>query len=774
MKGGAVAGKTIKGQPITLDGVEYSHGVGCSDISMLRINLKGAATRFETVFNVDDVAARRGQAHAFIFVDGKLVYQTPPASGHMARKEPYRISVDLAGASNLVLVGTAEVGRSIFTDWAEARIVLDPAAKEPPESVPLADDLVEASHSKSEVLWLDQIYHAYISSGDARVSYGHTSVGSPIILSGTFHSRGVVVRPRSYSKIDLKGAATRFHALVGVNDGSQGSVIFRVTADNKLAYDSGPMRAGDPLKDMDVDLRGARELELTVDGVPGDPKSSLAFAVWTRAGIELRPDVRKKKDYPQPELPDQNPMPIAMINDGPEPVIHGPIITGASPGHRMFFHVPATGDQPLRFFAEDLPEGLAIDRNTGIITGVMDKPVKKLCRITVRNDRGETSRALTIVCAPYAMALTPPLGWNAWNQWEEKVDEAKIKAAADAMVAKGFAAHGFSYVNIDDHWEGTRTPAGIITVNTNRFSDMKALCEYIHARGLKFGIYSSPGPTTCGKCLGSYGHEAQDANTWASWGVDYLKYDGCSGNHLPDLAYRWRLMRHCLDATGRDFVYSVNTCRDPSAHAQLWRTTSDIHNTWECINEYGFVSSLGSWKYAGPGRYNDPDMLVVGHPAAVTPRPELTLTHNEQITHITQWCMLAAPLLLGCDLTKADDFLVSLMCNDDVLAIDQDPLVSQGRRLRKDPPVEGGGGEIWVRPLFDGTTAVAFYNRNAKPIHTKVTWKEIGRHGPQPVRNCWLRKDMGTFPEGYETRVETHAAVLIKVGKPETDQYMPD
>jgi alpha-galactosidase len=404
----------------------------------------------------------------------------------------------------------------------------------------------------------------------------------------------------------------------------------------------------------------------------------------------------------------------------------------------------------------------------------MAAPLQQSVDITVRNALGQATRPLAIVCAPYGMTPTPPMGWNSWHVWQTNIDDGKIRAAADAMVAKGFAAHGYRYINIDDGWSGPRLADGTLPGAAGRFPDMKALGDYIHGKGLKYGIYASPGDYTCNhaKFLGSAGHEQQDASTWASWGVDYLKYDNCKGG-TPE---RWRLMRKCLDNTGRDIVYSTNSFRDPSGNAQLWRTTVDIQNRWASLNYFGFVASPAySRKYAGPGRYNDPDMLLVGSPEALTKEnnPKLAITRNEEILHVTQWAMLAAPLLLGSNLSEADDALVALMCNDDVLDVNQDPLVRQGWCLRQDSPVRGGGGEVWMRPLFDGTIAVALYNRTTEPIKVKISWKELGLEGPQPVRDCWQRKDLGTLPQDYETVVQVHAAVLIKVGKPTTDRYLP-
>ena len=772
LKGWGKPGQNAAGKPMTLNGVVYPHGIGYAGVSMMRIDLKRAATRFLADFNVDDSTAKLGKVRAFVFVDGKQVYQSEPNYKFTTRKEPYRISVDLTGASELILVGMADQTKGLNANWAGARLLLNPDSKERPEAVAFPEVATAPKPPVGDSLAVDTIYHAYITSGYASLpSLGRTQIGEPIILAGTFSPRGVVVRPRSSIRVDLKGVATQFLAQVGVNDGSLGRAEFRVTVDQKVVFESHLMRAGDPTQAIDVNLAGANELELTVDGAEGDTMDTAAFAVWLGARIYIKPGV-DKTNYPEPLLAKQTTMAIAPLADGPEPQIHGARVVGASPGRAFFFAIPATGRAPLTFATSALPSGLSLDAATGFITGTMAAPLQQSVDITVRNALGQATRSLAIVCAPYGMTPTPPMGWNSWHVWETSIDDGKIRAAADAMVAKGFAAHGFRYINIDDGWSGPRLADGNLPGAAGRFPDMKALGDYIHGKGLKYGIYASPGDYTCNsaKFLGTVGHEQQDASAWASWGVDYLKYDSCGGG-TPE---RWRLMRKCLDNIGRDIVYSTNSFRELSGMAQLWRTTEDIRNNWESLNTFAFNRSVGSEKYAVPGRYNDPDMLLVGSPEALTKQnPKFAITRNEEILHVTQWAMLAAPLMLGSNLSEADDALVALMCNDDVLDVNQDPLVRQGWRLRQDSPVRGGGGEVWMRPLFDGTIAVALYNRTTEPIKVKISWKELGLEGPQPVRDCWQRKDLGTLPQDYETVVEVHAAVLLTVGRPTTDRYLP-
>ena len=368
------------------------------------------------------------------------------------------------------------------------------------------------------------------------------------------------------------------------------------------------------------------------------------------------------------------------------------------------------------------------------------------------------------------LALTPPMGWNSWNVFGTKVTDADVRAAADSLVSSGLAAHGWTYVNIDDAWEAGRAADGTIQTN-EKFPDMKALCDYVHARGLKIGIYSSPGPTTCGGFTGSYQHEAQDAKTYADWGIDYLKYDWCgyekiAPNHdLPELKRPYFVMQAELEKLDRDIVYSL--CQygwgdvwtwGPEVGGNLWRTTGDINDTWGSMAGIGFGQAELA-PFASPGHWNDPDMLVVGvvgwgnaHPTRLTP--------NEQYTHISLWSLLSAPLLIGCDLTKLDDFTKNLLTNDEVLAVDQDPLGKQAKRVAKQ-----GGIEVWAKPLADGSTAVGVFNRGLVPATHALDLAALDLGGERSVRDLWRQKDLGTADGTFSTEVPGHGVVLLRVSK---------
>ena len=358
---------------------------------------------------------------------------------------------------------------------------------------------------------------------------------------------------------------------------------------------------------------------------------------------------------------------------------------------------------------------------------------------------------------PNGLALTPPMGWNSWNHFGETVDDKIIRETADAIVASGMAAAGYVYVNIDDTWELGRDAAGNILAN-RKFPDMKALADYVHSKGLKLGIYSSPGFQTCGCYEGSYGHEAQDAKTYATWGIDYLKYDWCSASQLyPDSALRaiYQRMADALRASGRPIVFSF--CEygmgdvwtwGPKAGANLWRTTGDIEDNWESMCRNGFSQDKLA-PYAAPGHWNDPDMLEVGNGR---------MTPLEYRTHFSLWCMLAAPLIAGNDLRTMSNETREILTNREVIAVDQDSLGRQGTAVsRKD------GIEIWTKSMSGGAKAIAIFNRNTDERPVTFVWSDLGfTRQPASVRDLWRHVDCDVS-SGYSIRVPGHGVFVLLV-----------
>jgi alpha-galactosidase len=624
-------------------------------------------------------------------------------------------------------------------------------------------------------VWLDSLDLSKAPLRRPRGGRGQTTPPPPLTftLGGVTYPHAVPLQSDGDVELDLGGAAARFMAMVGIDDSvkaPQGSVIFGVWVDGKKVEETGVMRGGDAPKLLSVDLTGAKTLVLaTIDGNDGTQGDS---AEWAGAVITMVPGHQEKPRVVPPAA--GAPPPIASSRSS-VPQLNYPRITGATPGRPFLFRIPAGGDGPLTFSAANLPAGLRLDPQTGIISGSLKRAGRTAVHVTVSGPKGKAAGDITIVGGADALALTPPLGWNSWNVWAAKVNDEKVRAAADAIVSTGLAAQGYTYVNIDDAWEGPRNADGEITSN-EKFPKMNALTDYVHAKGLKIGLYSSPGPRTCQqKFAGSWQHEQQDAKTWSKWGFDYIKYDWCSyteiqpdRTNLPGLKKPYEVMRAALDTLDRDFVYSM--CQygmgnvwewGDQVGGNLWRVTGDITDTWPSMSSIGFQQT-GHEKYAGPGHWNDTDMLVVGMVGwgrGESPRPT-QLTPDEQITHISLWALQAAPMLIGADLSQADTFTIDLLGNREVLAVNQDVLGKAAGRIASD-----GWTQVWARPLEDGTKAVGLFNRGPVPVSMTVKLSDLGLAGSQPVRLLWTQQDAPAVTDAYTATVPRHGAVLVRIGK---------
>jgi alpha-galactosidase len=452
------------------------------------------------------------------------------------------------------------------------------------------------------------------------------------------------------------------------------------------------------------------------------------------------------------------------------PRINGATVFGVRPGNPVLYKIPVSGERPFQFTAKVLPEGLQMDELNGQISGTLSAEGEYPVTFIVENAYGRDEMDFTFVVGD-KLALTPPMGWNSWNCWGLAVDDQKIREAADAIKESGLIDYGWQYINIDDGWEAdTRNAQGELLGN-EKFPDFHGLCDYVHNQGLKIGIYSSPGPHTCGGHLGSYGHELMDVNTWVDWGIDYLKYDWCGyeniavDHSLSELKKPYHLMDGILNEAKRDIVYSL--CQygwgdvytwGNEVGGNLWRTTGDIVDTWSSVSQIGFELQSGLAPYAGPGGWNDPDMMVVGQVGWGPDLHPTRLTPNEQYTHVSLWCLLSAPLLLGNNLAEMTLFTKRLLTNSEVIEVNQDALGEQASRI-----INEDGFQIWAKNMKDGSLTVGLFNLDDSYRSYDLALDDLDINVPAQIRDLWRQHDEGTFTDGYETDIAPHGVKLIRI-----------
>ena len=453
----------------------------------------------------------------------------------------------------------------------------------------------------------------------------------------------------------------------------------------------------------------------------------------------------------------------------PQPRYNGPAVLGARPGHPVYFRLPFSGERPMKFKASRLPKGLKLDRVRGVVSGSVAKAGEYSIRWKACNKAGK-GEGLMVLKVGDTIALTPPMGWNSWNCWGLEVSQEKVFESAKALISSGLADYGYSYINIDDAWQAAERGEDGVLLPNDRFPDIAALGDWLHYSGLKLGIYSSPGDRTCGGYLGALGFEEKDAATWTSWGVDYLKYDLCGYRsilkEIPDAGKEdhikpYLVMKDALAGQPRDIVYSI--CQygledvwtwGEEARGNLWRTTGDLTDKWERVVRIGFVKQRPAVGYSGPGHWNDPDMLVVGKVGWGEGLRDTRLTPDEQYSHVSLWALLAAPLIIGGDLSCIDKFTLNLLCNNEVNAVDQDSLGKQASLLWEDESMQ-----IWGRPLSDGACAAGIFNMGENAVEVGVAEKlaEAGWSGVKACRDLWRQKECPPT-----VRIPSHGVLLVK------------
>jgi Alpha-galactosidase len=496
------------------------------------------------------------------------------------------------------------------------------------------------------------------------------------------------------------------------------------------------------------------------------PTNDYSFKILNYSYVDKKSNNKKEGKY--------IPKYILTPNAPESPVLNNASVFGVRPNSPVIYRIPCSGERPIKFSIKDLPQGLSFDENEGVISGKIEKRGDYVLTFVAENSKGKDQKQFTIKVGD-VISLTPAMGWNSWNCWGLSVSQEKVMQSAKGLIDNGLADYGFNYINIDDAWESSkRNEDGTISTN-EKFPDMKALGDWLHAKGLKFGIYSSPGDLTCGGYLGSIDHEQQDAEVFNSWGIDYLKYDWCGysrahakekdRNTVASYVRPYLKMEKFLREQPRDIHYSL--CQygmaevwkwGHSVDANSWRTTGDINDSWGSLYSIGFGTQVVASKYASPGHWNDPDMLVVGkvgwgpslHPSNLTP--------DEQYTHISLWTLQASVLLIGCPLDDIDEFTLSLLKNNEVIAIDQDEL---GVAATQD--VSDGDIRIWRRPLKDGSYAVGIFNvgDDHSTVDFSKYFEQLGIKEVKSARDLWRQKDISTSNMKYF--IPSHGVRYLKI-----------
>ena len=641
---------------------------------------------------------------------------------------------------------------------------------------------------KTNQIWLDDLDIPAFSDGIPGVSTKASASGEPIQLGGVKYSRGLGISQIGLMVFQLDGNATQFSAIVGADDNANKATetnIF-ILGDKKILFESGPMKVGDVPKKININLTGVKRFGILVKTEASSQKfySDIANAQFTML---------------------ENKMPQPIANDGERyiltpavaktPRINSPKIFGAKPGNPFLFTVVATGESPISYSVDHLPNGLTIDSKTGIITGVLNKKGTYLVTMKANNNFGAAQKQLTIKIGD-TISLTPPIGWNGWNSWARLIDREKVIASANAMVNMGLSKHGWTYINIDDGWQGYRTANNYALQPNKKFPDFKGMIDEIHSKGLKLGLYSTPWITSYAgfgggssnfedgalpdsiinnkrsfRYTGKYRFEKQDAIQMAQWGVDYLKYD-------------WRIelgsaerMSEALKKSGRDIIYSLSNSapfsqvKDWARISEAWRTGPDIRDSW--LSLYVSAFTLDKWgPYGGPGHWNDPDMMILGNVTTGAKLHPTRLTPNEQYSHVSLFSLLAGPILIGCPIEQLDAFTLNLLSNDEVIEVNQDPLGKSARLV-----LEEQGVQVWLKQLEDGAYAVGIFNtadfgktpasyfrwEDEQAANYTLDFNKLKLKGLFNVRNVWTQKEVAANAKSFKATVPHHGVVLLKL-----------
>ncbi len=634
------------------------------------------------------------------------------------------------------------------------------------KEIVLAALMLAAFSASADIVWLDE------PGVWDRMSAGHgisQACTNGVSLLGAKCARGVRTCAPSALYLAMDGNCLSFDATVGMTCGGPSTLTFRIYREDELVFESPRITKDSKAEVISVPLDGARWAKFEVYGYV---RPYSGWAAWGDAKFTMKPGTRPRDIS---ELTSQ--LGILTPPAAKAPRINTPAVYGARPGNPFFYRVPVAGTRPMEIAVSGLPEGLVFNPAAQLVIGRTARRGEYDVSISAENAFGMAKKTFKIVIGD-RLALTPPLGWNSWNAFASTVTGDIVRRTADAMHDLGLLEHGYAYLTIDDGWQlsvkqfksqAERRDANGEVKSNDVFGDMKALADYVHARGIKIGLYSSPGPVTCANYEGSWMHEFQDAKTYARWGYDYLKHDWCSyggcayGEGVERQMFPYILMGQALRESGRDIVLSI--CQygvenvaawGDAAFGSCWRTTGDKFDFWEDVRT-AMETHGRLWRYPHPGAWNDADMMLVGK-TFWSQHKGTRLTPNEQYTHVSMWAMWASTMMIGCDLEGIDEFTLSLLTNDEVLEINQDPLGAAAAPIDRDDSIR-----VWARPLADGSIAVALVNLSPLEHEGKFCFIKAGLEGTWRVRDVWRQADEGVFAKSYRASVPGHATRLLRL-----------
>jgi alpha-galactosidase len=641
--------------------------------------------------------------------------------------------------------------------------------------------LAVGTASAAEIVPLTALDLSKMHQGYGKPQIDRSIREKPLSIAGEKFQHGVGTHANSTLWIDLSGGSDRFQAAVGLDDSAgPGSVTFKVLGDGKRLWESPVMKTGQAAQRIDLDVKGLKTLTLLV----GNAGDGMDFDHGDWADARFVVSGTKPKAIDRPNL--NEPAVILTPKPAAAPKINGPRVVGCRPGNPFVFRVPTTGTRPIEFAADGLPASLILDPATGILTGTVPPRGEYKVTLKAKNEHGATT-ALLRIRAGDTLALTPPMGWNHWYTHYDRVTDALMREAADVMVRSGMADVGYQYVSIDDCWMNARNQSDPLRVGPARdaqgnilpnrhFPDMKAMTDYIHSKGLRAGIYTGPGPTTCAGFTATYQHEEQDARQFADWGFDFLKYDWCSygdiaaketGPELEKLQKPYRLMGDILKRQHRDIVF--NLCQygmgkvwewGEAVGGHCWRTAGDLGFELDRVFEVALANAAHR-QWSKPGAWNDPDYIQIGFIGDARgmgqPKP-CPLSPNEQYSFMSLWCLMASPLFYSGHMGVLDEFTINVLCNPEVIDVDQDPLGQSAAVVTL-----GEDTFLMVKSLEDGSRAVGLFNRGELATTVTAKWSDLGVSGKQRVRDLWRQRDLEVADSDYRAVVPRHGVVLLRL-----------